>query len=222
MRQQEVGTARLQKLRTGVGIFAAGALLFCGCSAADLTFTSLDYRSIEPAVPQVFRFGPQECHWGFDESEDFYLGLRFDNLALSEVFKQRMRISLRIRDCSPSVSGNYRLAGGDLLGVLFTSIRQYRFRSIVGAVAINAHEDGRLEGAIRVRLMLVSEQLFGGWARPRPFHLVGTFSARRNDRSVRDIEAECDAGPWRRGQTASRASSRPSTKTGKRLKIEQR
>ena len=173
----------------------AGTLFFLlcvsslGCSGhADLQFTALSFRSIDPPPPHT-RSRIDHCYWWLDEQDRVRIAMeRRVASILGEDFAFQFQLSLVLEKLPAGRARNYTVGKNELRALARAGPFESRFSSTAGIVALYRRSGDRLHGSLRLQVARQSvNPLLGNLTRPTRYLITGTLDAIHDERRGRAI-----------------------------------
>lgn len=160
-----------------------------GCSGrADLEFTSLNFRSIDPPPPHT-RSRIDHCYWWLDEQDRVRIAMeRRVGSILGEDFAFQFQLSLVLEKLPAGRARNYTVGKNELRALARAGPFESRFSSTAGIVALYRRSGDRLHGSLRLQVARQSvNPLLGNLTRPTRYLITGTLDAIHDERRGKAI-----------------------------------
>jgi len=185
-----------------------------GCRGSGrIELASLNYGAIDPPAPRLTRLAVQECYWWTDQDERVWVAMqRKQSLPLNPKLQFEFQLSFALEKLPAGKARNYRLAGEELRARVHFGAWESRFTARVGIVALYRATGDRLRGSLRLRATRLSSRLLGGWSRPVPYLMLGTFEAVRDEQRGRPIAALTESAGWQRRAAAPQRRAGPAAR----------
>jgi len=162
-------------------VFGYSLLLFTGCSGQmNTTFVSNNMSDIavEPTDARTVRMDCTECYWWTDKDNRVCLsGRGMVKSLIHSRYDREFILSFVLDTPSQGMGKNYQLTHTSTRGMIRSGGNIYRFQGTYGIMGTENRNSDRLIGAYRSGITINAAKLFGGWSKPVPFLIFGTFTA---------------------------------------------
>lgn len=166
--------------------------LLAGCSSGHLEVVHLNFREIDPPAALPARISLDECRWWTEEDGALRIALRRTwNIPFAPT-PFVLSLALDLEKLPAGKARNYEIAREMFRGAMKGGPIESRMYSTRGVLALYREPGNRLRGSLRVAVSRVTAQLLGGWSRPAPQVVQGTFTAVFDPKRGREIRAAAE------------------------------
>ena len=211
-------TARLETgrvLRRWRGLLAVCLCCAVGCRGGGrIELASLNYRAIDPPAappPRVARINLDCCYWWTDDDGRLWIAMQREQaLLLSPKWRLQFQRSLALEKLPAGSARDYKITRKALRARLRVGPWEGRFASQAGIIALYREPHDVLRGSMRLQASRTTTRLLGGWSKPTPYLILGSFTAIRDERRGRAIVEATESSGWGRDvPTRPRRGTRP-------------